>query len=209
MVSNSFQIKSPKYLWDLTAFLTKKKKIKRINIDWEDTGTKDKYEKLIIKYEKYNFNKDNQQIYISKSRVTKFFNEKKILNSLLSKAKKKKNIFPDGLKIKNNFISYDYVKGNTLYNTYNKDNFESLLKFLEINLWNDELKKSKTFYKNCKKFYYYKTHERVNMFLKKNSSLDRGNYNFNDCKLEGVKNLLNKINWSNIYNGIPINFINI
>ena len=32
---------------------------------------------LIIKHEKYNFNKENQQIYISNSKVTKYFDNKK------------------------------------------------------------------------------------------------------------------------------------
>ena len=198
-----FSDKEPQVSMGFKNIISSKKKIKKINIDWEDTGSKSKYEKLIIKYEKYNFNKDNQQIYISKSRVTKFFNEKKIINNLFYKAKKKKNIFPTGLKVKNNFISYNYVKGKTLYNSYNLESFKNLLEFLEYNLWNDKLKQSKNFYKNCKKFYYHKTHERVKMFLKNHSSLDKGNYNFKDLKLDSVKNLLKKIDWSNFYNGIP------
>lgn len=199
----SFSNKEPQVSMGFKRIINDKKKIKKIDMDWEDTGTKNKYEKLIIKYEKYNFNKDNQQIYISKSRVTKFFNEKKMINSLFYKAKMKKNIFPSGLKIKNNFISYDYVKGKTLYNMYNVKSFKNLLKFLESSLWNDEFKKSISFYKNCKKFYYYKTHERLKMFLKKNPSLDQGNYSFKNLKLKGVNYLLKKIDWSIFYNGVP------
>ena len=93
--------------------LKKSKILKKINIDWEDTGSRRNYEELITKYEKYNFNKVDQQIYISSSKVTKFFDNKKIIDNLIKKSKIKPKAFPKNIKKKNNFISYDFIKGKS------------------------------------------------------------------------------------------------
>lgn len=211
-------IKNPKLFWEGFNFssstepqvsmgfknlLKKNKEIKKINIDWEDTGTKEKYENLIIKYEKYNFNKENQQIYISKSKVTKFFENKEIINSLYKKSKIKPNAFPKNITKKNNFISYNFIKGKTLYNHYDKHNFKSLIYFLEKNLWNEKINQTKDFKTNCKNFYFKKTYERIDMFLKKNKFLDNQKLIFKKIKLIRVKKILNNINWVEILNGIP------
>jgi len=183
--------------------LRKNRVIKTINLDWEDTGTKKNYENLIIKYEKYNFNKEDQQIYISNLRVTKFFEDKKIVKKLFDKAKTKKKIFPPNLKIRNNFISYNFIKGNTLYNSYSKKNLTLLLNFLEKNLWNNKIPVSEKFISNCQKFYYQKTIKRIELFLKKNKSLRNKKFIYKGLKLDNIKKILNKINWKNIFNGLP------
>ena len=109
-------LKSLRFRWVFQNLLNGKKNIKTVNIDWEDSGTKEKYENLIIKHEKYNFNKENQQIYISNSKVTKYFDNKKIVKNLFKKALIKKRVFPKNMKMKNNFISYNFIEGKTMYN---------------------------------------------------------------------------------------------
>lgn len=183
--------------------LKENKIIKKIDIDWEDTGTKQNYESLISKYEKYNFNKKDQQIYISNTKVTKFFDNKITINQLFKKALKKKKIFPKNILVKNNFISYDYIKGKTLYNSYNIKNFTNLLIFLEKNLWNDKIPKNKNFLRNCKKFYYNKTLQRVSLFLKKNKFLEKKKIIYKGKKLHNIKYILNSIKWPEIFNGLP------
>ena len=177
--------------------------IKKINIDWEDTGTKKNYENLIIKNEKYNFNKDDQQIYISKLRVTKFFTNKKIVNKIFNKGNLNKKVFPSNLIKKNNFISYDYIKGLTLYNYYNKDTLNMLLNFLEKNLWNNKIKKSNNFKNICKDFYFNKTKKRIAIFKNKYKYLDASSYNFKKIKLLKIKDIFKKIDWEFISDGTP------
>ena len=80
--------------------LKKNKILKKINIDWEDTGSRRNYEELITKYEKYNFSKIDQQIYISNSKVTKFFDNKKVIDNLIKKSKIKPKVFPKNIKKK-------------------------------------------------------------------------------------------------------------
>lgn len=183
--------------------LKKNKILKKINIDWEDTGSRKNYEELITKYEKYNFNKVDQQIYISTSKVTKFFDNKKIIDNLLQKSKIKPKAFPKNIKKKNNFISYDFIKGKTFYHYYDVKNFKSLINFLEKNLWNDKINKNKSFLKSCKKFYFEKTHERIDQFLKYNKILDDRHFTYKKIQLLKVKNILKNVNWKNIFNGIP------
>ena len=183
--------------------LKKNKILKKINIDWEDAGSRKNYEELITKYEKYNFNKVDQQIYISTSKVTKFFDNKKIIDNLLQKSKIKPKAFPKNIKKKNNFISYDFIKGKTFYHYYDVKNFKSLINFLEKNLWNDKINKNKSFLKSCKKFYFEKTHERIDQFLKYNKILDDRHFTYKKIQLLKVKNILKNVNWKNIFNGIP------
>ena len=73
--------------------LKKNKILKKINIDWEDTGSRRNYEELITKYEKYNFSKIDQQIYISNSKVTKFFDNKKVIDNLIKNLKLNQKYF--------------------------------------------------------------------------------------------------------------------
>ena len=186
--------------------ILKKKNIKKIDIDWEDTGTKKNYEDLILKYEKYNFNKDNQQLFISSERVTKFFSEKKTISNLYKKAISKKNIFPKNIKIKNHFISYDYVDGVTLYNHYNIKTFKLLLKFLENNLWNDKTNKTKDYSKICKNFYLNKTKKRIKIFKSKHPFLDKSGYIYKGSKILKINDIFKEIDWKHIFNGVP-NFI--
>ncbi len=186
--------------------LKKNKIIKKIDIDWEDTGTKQNYEDLILKYEKYNFNKENQQIYISDSKVTKFFDNKNTIKKLYKKAIKKRKVFPENISIKNNFISYNYVKGRTLYNSFSKENFKNLLVYLEKNLWNNKILKNQKFLNNCRIFYYNKTHDRINLFLKKNNYLEKKEIIYKGKKLHKIRYILKIINWNQIFDGLP-NFI--
>lgn len=183
--------------------LKKNKILKKINIDWEDAGSRKNYEELITKYEKYNFNKVDQQIYISTSKVTKFFDNKKIIDNLLQKSKIKPKAFPKNIKKKNNFISYDFIKGKTFYHYYDVKNFKSLINFLEKNLWNDKINKNKSFLKSCKKFYFEKTHERIDQFLKHNKILDDRHFTYKKIQLLKVKKILKNVNWKSIFNGIP------
>ncbi len=126
-----------------------------------------------------------------------------MIKNLFNKANIKKEVFPENLKVKNNFISYSFIKGNTLYNSYSKKNFISLLNFLEKNLWDDKFSLSKKFIVNCKKFYYHKTIKRINMFLKKNKSIENNSFRYKGLKLDNVKKILNKINWKYIFDGLP------
>ena len=63
-------------------------------------GSRRNYEELITKYEKYNFSKIDQQIYISNSKVTKFFDDKKVIDNLIKKSKIKPKVFPKNIKKK-------------------------------------------------------------------------------------------------------------
>ena len=203
---NGFDFKKkgePQVSMGFQNILKNDKILNKLDIDWEDAGTKKNYEDLVIKYEKYNFNKSDQQIYISDSRVTKFFEDKQTIKNLYKKSKVKKKIFPQNIRIKKNFISYSFVNGKTFYQISNLKDFKSLIFYLEKNLWNDKFKITKNFKNNCKKFYHKKTYERVNQFLLKNKSIDKKNFEYKNIKLLRVKKILKSLNWDLLYDGLP------
>ena len=179
--------------------IMKKKILYLKNIDWEDIGSVNNYENLILKREKFNFSKKNQLIFISNERVTKFFSDQKIINNLYLKANLNKKIYPQNLIKKNNFISYKFEKGSTLYEKYNSNKLKYLLKFLENNLWT----KSKTkvnIQDECKKFYFLKTKKRIRKLLKKYPKIDNIN-NINGLKVLSINDIFKKIPWKKLFNG--------
>ena len=52
--------------------------------DWHDIGTIENYKKTIKFFEKYNFSKTNEFIYINKNRVVKYFRDEKNVVELLN-----------------------------------------------------------------------------------------------------------------------------
>ncbi len=184
--------------------ILKYKKIKAKKFNWEDVGTLKNYKSLITKYEKYDFSKENEFIYINKTKVIKFFNDKDKKNILIERSIKN-NIFPKIKEKKGNFFTYNYIKGNTFYNIKNPIKFIKLLNFLEKKFWEQPNKKI-DLRKNCKKFYYTKTKSRINEFFKKYPSYENHIKYVNSFKLPTIKYLLSKINWSELYHSINVKF---
>lgn len=186
-----------------------KKGLKAKKIDWKDVGSDDSYKNVLNLYSIQHLPKKSETLFIEKNRVIKFFKEK---NKALKRFNRSKFIFrnmPKDISLKNNFLSYRYMKGNMLSEEKNKRVF---LKFLEKSfqsIWkpiNLEKKNDKIFRNECDFFYRIKTFERVNFFLSKKGIEDR-RVKINNLEVPKVKEALKALNWTSFNKqAIPVKF---
>jgi len=168
----------------------KSKKLK-----WLDTGNLDDLNKTkeYLNDKPLSLQKDNSEItYKEGNTFIKFTPNKSVLNNRIIRAKKLGNKIPDNFKYTNNFISYKWQEGNTLYEI---DMFEVYVKFLE------ELKSNistqiPNSIEHIKKFYVDKTNERLNLFIDKtNTNYYVESHNINGIDYPSMKSIFSKIDF--------------
>ena len=171
------------------------------SIKWIDLGTEKKYSKYLNTFSKYDFSKSEEITYFNKDKVIKFTLNKDIQLKRYEKYLINRSVFPRNLKVTSNLLSYDFIKGDTLFKKINKKNFSKLLLWLEKNLW---IKPDKeiNIKQLCNKFYKNKTEERLRLFfITINKRYDRKK--INRVKLKSIDYLLNIIDWKYLSEGIP------
>ncbi len=184
-------------------YLIKVEKVSEKVLEWYDIGTYKNYNFTLQKYEKFNFRKTSEFIYIDKDKITKFFGSRNKLNKLKFRSKQNKS-FPKFIKTKKQFIQYKYIEGDIYYKKVNQKNFKKFLFFLEKKLWT---KKSNTkIDKLCKNFYFKKTLQRINLYLSKYNIKKDFRYKINNIYIPPVNTIFKKIPWNKIFNGIPSSF---
>ena len=170
-------------------------------IKWYDLGDYEKYKDTNKKYQKYDFSKSNEAIYIYKNKIIKFFTDQNIVKQKLLKIKIKKNLFPKITDEKKQFYAYKFFEGKTLYQENNKRIFKDFLNLMHNKFWKkDFLITQKLFKANCKKFYLEKTINRYKKFrikYKNYSELKKVNHK----NYQSIKDLLKEINWEYINDG--------
>lgn len=187
----------------------KKINVKFIN-KWFDIGSK--LQKEIA--EKFFSTKNilpkfDQGIFFKKNKVYKFFTNSKIVKKRFLRAKILKPFVPNIIEKKNFFYVYKFVPGRVFSQLKNKvKNFRNLLHWLNNNFWIEKRligDKKKVFIQKCNSFYYEKTLSRINYLFEKNNIKDQKDL-INSTKVEKISNLFEKIDWSKINNGRPVNF---
>ncbi|HHT9159593.1 MAG TPA: NTP transferase domain-containing protein [Candidatus Brocadiaceae bacterium] len=181
------------------------RKTKAVDIDWIDVGDKGKYQDLISKYENYDFSKSNEFLYIVEKKVVKFFSDSSITEKRVQKSKLKPVVFPLIDKIYGQFYGYNFVEGTTLYNYNDKVIFRNLLFWLKEHLWTNVEINTDEVRSTCKKFYYDKTVERIKLLYNRCNIADKQTV-VNGVKLGKTKELLSRVPWENLFNGIPVFF---
>ncbi|OGK18257.1 hypothetical protein A3G67_03100 [Candidatus Roizmanbacteria bacterium RIFCSPLOWO2_12_FULL_40_12] len=173
------------------------------HIDWIDVGDEDKYKREVSKYENYDFSKSNEVLYILNKRVVKFFAEKSFAEKRVRKASLNPSVFPHIDKYINNFFSYPFIAGKTLYQSSTFPTFHKLLTWLDKKLWKKVASVDRqAFQAICKKFYYDKTLERLDLYYRKYSYVD-AKTTINGIKTPKTRELLKQIPWNSMYEGIP------
>jgi choline kinase len=183
--------------------LINSKIVKEKKLEWSDIGNLDNYNSTLQKYEKFNFRKKNEFIYLNKERIIKFINSKKKINRLNLRSKNNKS-FPTITKKEGQFIQYKFISGKIFYEDASVKKFLKLLDFLSQKFW----KKSSKININsaCKKFYYIKTLKRINSFFKKYNMKKDTFLSINGKKIPNITKLIDLIPWKNIFKGVPSNF---
>ena len=98
--------------------------------------------------------------------------------------------------------SYNEINGRVVSSTVNLKIFKDLLNFSD-KFWKKQKLNNiekKLFQKQCKKFYYNKTLERINLFYEKFSKIDKSQ-KINGERTPTLASLIKKIDWKDISNG--------
>lgn len=173
-----------------------------ISINWLDLGDYSKYRQAVEDSEAYDFSKTNEFLYFVNNRVIKFFSDAKIVAQRVAKASLNPNVFPKISYSKNNWYSYEYIKGQTLYVHNNPNLFKKLLTYLEENLWVPAANvKMQHMQQLCQDFYQTKTLARIADYQKKYST-DKCVSIVNGRHIESTDKILKDIPWDELNLGV-------
>lgn len=177
-----------------------RKKIKIKKLSWEDIGTIEKYKIVKKNYEKYDFSKQNEIIYFEREKVVKFHSNKEELKKKYKKYLINKPVFPN-VRINDDFLFYNFVSGHNFYDIISPILLRKFINWCNDKLWkrsNKYLSKNK-----YKEFYLNKTFSRLELFMKNNNYKTDNFKMINNTKIFDINSLLKKINFNDLYKGIP------
>jgi len=140
-------------------------KIKKLK--WLDTGNLDDLNKTKQYFNDtpLSLHKDNNEItYKEGNLFIKFTPDTKILKNRIERAECLKEHIPNNFGHVSNFIYYEWMDGDTLYNINDLDLFKKFLTKLESNL--EQIENNSI--EHIQKFYKDKTYDRLNKFISKN-----------------------------------------
>ena len=201
-LSKNFLIKNEMQISNGFIDLIKKNLLISKTIKWIDLGNYTLYKNYVNKNLKYDFSKNDEFIYFINKKVIKFntFSEKN--KSKIIKYNLNKKIFPNNIKLSNNFLSYNYINGSTFYTANSREKFRNLLLWLSKNLWINKINDPSYLSLDAKNFYKIKTIDRSNLFLKSHNYLDKVSF-INSKKVKKINFYLNKVNWKYLETTIP------
>ena len=172
---------------------------------WLDTGTNESYLNTLNFFNDNTLRKPNTCTYIGNKKVIKFFTDKSKVKKLKNRSKHLKEFSPKSVNAKSHYFFYNFEEGKLLSELKIHD-FIYFINQMHTKFWrikgNVNVKKFK---KNCLDFYKKKTISRINNLLNQRIVNDDLGL-INNYKVEKIKDLLQKINWNKLTDGIPSNF---
>lgn len=171
-------------------------------IIWNDVGDATKYKAMVSRYENFDFSKSNEALYIINGRVIKFFVDEKVTERRVEKSKLNPLVFPKIQHREGQFYSYEFQPGETLYRINNQIVFRRFLDFLVRDLWHPKEIDAEKMRIICNNFYHNKTLERLSLYSQKYPAPDLQT-RVNGRLVPPTKDLLAKIPWSRLNDGIP------
>ena len=187
------------------------KKLVPIGFTWFDTGRPESYKetnKSFSEGSKFDFSKSNEFIYFVNNKIVKYFANPEIIEKRYKRAQILKGLCPDIEAKTPNFYSYERVPGQVLYDVLNSSVVTDFFEWSKNNIWRKidiSKKDQKVFNQACMKFYYGKTMKRLDMFYDKLKVDDTQN-NINGVVVPPLKDMFDKINWDELYKGVPVKF---
>lgn len=183
-----------------------------VGFTWFDTGTLENYvetNKNFTGAKKFDFSKGDEFLYFVNGRVIKFFADKQITANRHARATGPlKGLCPEMEGHQGNFYSYKKLDGQVLYDVLTPPTVKKFLEWAKASVWTKadlSGKELEEFSAACRKFYVDKTMKRIAMFHDKTGIEDTAHC-VNGIPVPALKEILEKVDWDNIANGIPSNF---
>ena len=147
--------------------------------------------------------KSEESISFHSNKVIKFFHNKNINKKRIERSKYfNKDIIPKIFSTSDNFFMMELIDSPPLSDIYEHGLVLKLLEWSRINLWKETT--CENFFDNCKKFYYDKTIDRINLFKSKKEHID---YEIiNNLNIGKINELINKVNFQSLCSNSPSNF---
>jgi len=176
---------------------------------WFDTGTVENYNLTKGHFEstddKFDFSKINEFTYFVNGRVIKYFDDADIVEKRFSRSKSLSGLCPPIDRKTNWFISYEKIKGTTLYECLTPRVAQSFFKWSQDYLWSTD-KTPSNFNDSCRQFYKDKTEKRLQAFCVKYPDHHLSNVPVNGEELPAIDDLLKLVDWDMLSRGTPVNF---
>jgi NDP-sugar pyrophosphorylase family protein/mannose-6-phosphate isomerase-like protein (cupin superfamily) len=175
-------------------------KIKKIN--WYDIGTLDLYNKFIENFEGNNLylhNTKQEYKYIKDNLFIKKMESEVKIKNIINRSQYLEKYIPKIVNSGKYYLAYEYVKGNTLYYTNDKNKYLEFLNWFESNFCKNLCTLNNSSSQYAIEFYKIKTYNRLNI-LKKLCNFDNLDAikKINGCLVLPIDEYLNMINWDDL-----------
>lgn len=129
---------------------------------WYDFGTYEKWKSITEGLPEMSFPKPEEIFYRDNGKIVKFNTDATLPETKNFRARLNKSCMPSNIRYAGNFLSYDEVPGDTLYNSLSPDLFCEFLDWCEKSVWIGETKDDAWWC--ATQFYKTKTFERLEKF---------------------------------------------
>ena len=179
--------------------------------NWFDTGNQAELQKTLEYFKEDDapniLPKANEAIWFVDDVVIKYSDDKKFISDRVERINYLRNFVPEIISSTENMYAYKKADGYVLSKIADISVFEKLLEFSKKMWLNSILNNQELidFRKTCENFYYKKTLQRIELYYQNFDVIDALT-EINGIKMPKLSSLLEKIDWENIFNGIPSGF---
>ncbi len=196
----------------LKALMESPDKLCAVEFTWFDTGTPESYEAARRVFDKsqeeFDFSKTNEFTYFAGDRVIKYVKDPRRVDLLFRRAKILEGFVPQIDEKGEHFISYKKIYGHLMHEEMNDGRALSLLAWLKNSFWekaNLPDSGKKEFSDACRSFYEKNTFDRVQDYWNITGKND-GPSVVNGSEVPPLSELLKKVDWGYVADGIPSRF---
>lgn len=196
----------------LNALIESPGKLCAVEFTWFDAGTAEGYEAARLTLEKsqeeFDASKTGDCAYFARDRVIKYFEDPKRAALFFRRAKALEGFVPQIDGKSEHFISYKRIPGRAMHEELDNARVLSLLSFLKNSFWekaalSDSGKKE--FLEKCRNFYEKNVSDSVAEYWNAAGRSD-GPSAVNGNPIPPLADVLKKVDWEYISNGIPARF---
>ena len=187
------------------------KDIEPIPFTWFDTGNIEALEET-RKYFRKDIDanileKEDEAIWFVNEKVVKFSVDSKFIENRVLRSKEISGFVPEILASTKNMYLYKKINGEVFSKNPTISTFKYFLDWMEM-FWIEKKldnKQAEEFKNVCTNFYKEKTFKRVKQYFTTFEQIDCEEI-INGVKIPKIFELLNKTNWDNVTNGVPVRF---